>query len=281
MTTWKNSKCFEPRDRSCEGRHRDQSNTQPTSIISYSRHRGWVGVRKSRFSVHCHGFTGRKRAAKNKFPRNFQGSLTEAGPAIRVQAESRPALAVVGAQGVHTPVLAAPIVHLALINICKKKQGRSGQKLGGVDRKVFELRNIHPLLPDSRSEEWMQREQDWSFCYVQSVKLLVKFQRQNPILFVSQHKPSSSDHRSHWLQDNGLIHILHTSLLLQGNFKFLRQISSCAIIKNMEMMQTELHSSLIPAICGCAQVCTRCAPTRPFRLERIREGGTRSHPHQQ
>lgn len=45
-------------------------------------------------------------------------------------------------------------------------------------------------------------------------------------------------------------------MLVIGNFKFLRQISSCAIIRNMEMMWTELHSSLIPAICGCAQVYT-------------------------
>lgn len=53
-------------------------------------------------------------------PRNFQGSLTETGPAVRVQAEAGLALAVVGAQGVHTAVLAAPVVDLALVNICKK-----------------------------------------------------------------------------------------------------------------------------------------------------------------
>lgn len=85
-----------------------------------------MGARKPRFPVACHGFSGRKRGCKEReIAKGFdlQGSLTQAGPAVCVQAESGLALAVEGAQGVHTAVLAAPIVHLALVNICKKTRG--------------------------------------------------------------------------------------------------------------------------------------------------------------
>lgn len=43
--------------------------------------------------------------------------LTQAGPAIRVETEAGLALTEVGAWGVHTPVLAAAVVHLALVHI--------------------------------------------------------------------------------------------------------------------------------------------------------------------
>ena len=43
--------------------------------------------------------------------------LTQAGPAVRVETEAGLALAEVGAWGVHTPVLAATIVHLALVHV--------------------------------------------------------------------------------------------------------------------------------------------------------------------
>ena len=43
--------------------------------------------------------------------------LTQAGPAVRVETEAGLALAEVGAWGVHTPVLAAAVVHLALVHI--------------------------------------------------------------------------------------------------------------------------------------------------------------------
>lgn len=45
-----------------------------------------------------------------------------------MQAGAGLALAVVGAQSVHTAVLAAPVVHLALINICKKKKKKKSRE---------------------------------------------------------------------------------------------------------------------------------------------------------
>lgn len=46
--------------------------------------------------------------------------LTEAGAAVHVQARAWVAFTVVGAPGVNTSVLAASIVDLALINICRE-----------------------------------------------------------------------------------------------------------------------------------------------------------------
>lgn len=46
--------------------------------------------------------------------------LTEAGAAIHMQARARVAFAVVGAPGVNTSVLAASIMDLAFINICRE-----------------------------------------------------------------------------------------------------------------------------------------------------------------
>lgn len=44
-----------------------------------------------------------------------------------MQAKAQLALTVIGTKGVHTSVLAAPVVNLALINICRrKKKKRSG-----------------------------------------------------------------------------------------------------------------------------------------------------------
>ncbi len=58
--------------------------------------------------------------------------LTEAGAAVHMQARARVAFAVVGASGVNTSVLAASIMDLALINICRergrKETDRSSQK---------------------------------------------------------------------------------------------------------------------------------------------------------
>lgn len=45
------------------------------------------------------------------------GVHSKAGPAISVQAKAWFALTVIGSQGIHTSVLAAPVVNLALINI--------------------------------------------------------------------------------------------------------------------------------------------------------------------
>lgn len=46
------------------------------------------------------------------------GKDSYAGAAVNVQTKPRVALAVERASGVHTPMLAAPVVNLALINIC-------------------------------------------------------------------------------------------------------------------------------------------------------------------
>ena len=50
--------------------------------------------------------------------------LTQAGPAVRVEPEAGLALTEVGAWRVHTPVLAAAVVHLALVHICMGTRGR-------------------------------------------------------------------------------------------------------------------------------------------------------------
>lgn len=52
------------------------------------------------------------------------GVLTQAGPAIRVEPEAGLALTEVGAWRVHTPVLAAAVVHLALVHVCMGTRGR-------------------------------------------------------------------------------------------------------------------------------------------------------------
>lgn len=51
-------------------------------------------------------------------------TLTEAGPAVRVEPEAGFALTEVGAWRVHAPVMAAAIVHLALIHIWAGTGGR-------------------------------------------------------------------------------------------------------------------------------------------------------------
>lgn len=50
--------------------------------------------------------------------------LTEAGATVHMQARARVAFTVVGAPGVNTSVLAASIMDLALINICREGGGR-------------------------------------------------------------------------------------------------------------------------------------------------------------
>lgn len=61
--------------------------------------------------------------------------LTEAGAAVHMQARARVAFTVVGAPGVNTSVLAASIMDLALINICRegerKEKDRSRQRERG------------------------------------------------------------------------------------------------------------------------------------------------------
>lgn len=56
--------------------------------------------------------------------------LTEAGAAVHVQTWSRVALAVVGAPGVDTSVLAASIMDLALVDICSRGGSREGRRKG-------------------------------------------------------------------------------------------------------------------------------------------------------
>lgn len=60
----------------------------------------------------------RSLAGRWHLAREAAGVLTQAGPAIGMESEAGFALAEVGAWGVHTPVLAAAVVHLALIHIC-------------------------------------------------------------------------------------------------------------------------------------------------------------------
>lgn len=50
--------------------------------------------------------------------------LTEAGAAVGVEPESRLALALEGALGVGTALLAAPVQHLTLIHVCRRKGER-------------------------------------------------------------------------------------------------------------------------------------------------------------
>lgn len=56
--------------------------------------------------------------------------LTEAGAAVHVQTRARVALAVVGAPGVDTSVLAASVMDLALVNICSRGGSGEGRKKG-------------------------------------------------------------------------------------------------------------------------------------------------------
>lgn len=52
-------------------------------------------------------------------------SLTKAGASVHMQAEARVTLAVVGASSVHTFMLTASVMDLALINICKKQHAQT------------------------------------------------------------------------------------------------------------------------------------------------------------
>lgn len=155
-----------------------------------------------------------------------------------MQAESRLALAVVGAQGVHTAVLAAPIVHLALVNICKNTREK-WTKIRGVDRSVDELRNIYPLLSYSGSEERKQTRLVILLCLVRQATCeipgtnlqSVNNHHKSLIIFFSQHKPSTSGHPimvteskiMDLLIDSKIIDLLifYTSLLVKENLKFL------------------------------------------------------------
>lgn len=64
-----------------------------------------------------------------------------------MQAKARLALTVIGTKGVHTSVLAAPVVNLALINICRRKKKKE------VGMTASEVRILYPLLSDSRFKE--------------------------------------------------------------------------------------------------------------------------------
>lgn len=51
-----------------------------------------------------------------------KGFLTDAGASISVEPKSCPALALEGAMGVDTALLAASIQHLTLIHVCRKER---------------------------------------------------------------------------------------------------------------------------------------------------------------
>lgn len=117
-----------PRERSCKvparplgpphsaGRSRHNSSaSEPGPVRPRGHSRTWAppGVRADR-----QGQEPRREAAR------AQEMLTEAGPAVRVEPEAGLALAEVGAWRVHTPVMAAAIVHLALIHIWAGTEGR-------------------------------------------------------------------------------------------------------------------------------------------------------------
>lgn len=70
--------------------------------------------------------------------------LTEAGAAVHMQARALMAFTVVGAPGVNTSVLAASIMDLAFINICRKGEGekREGQKKAEGERDRREMSAI-------------------------------------------------------------------------------------------------------------------------------------------
>lgn len=62
--------------------------------------------------------------------------LTEAGAAVNMQARAQVAFTVVGASGVNTSVLAASIMDLAFINICREGgEKRERQKQAGGERR--------------------------------------------------------------------------------------------------------------------------------------------------
>lgn len=54
--------------------------------------------------------------------------LTEAGAAVHMQARARMAFTIVGAPGVDTSMLAAAVMDLALVNICRGGQRQTGEK---------------------------------------------------------------------------------------------------------------------------------------------------------
>lgn len=58
-----------------------------------------------------------------------EGFLTDAGAPVGVQPKSLPALALEGSLGVGTALLAAPVQHLTLIHICRRKgEGEEGSQ---------------------------------------------------------------------------------------------------------------------------------------------------------
>lgn len=76
--------------------------------------------------------------------------LTEAGASVHVQTRSWVAFAVVGSPGVHTSVLAASIVDLALINICRQ---RRDQRQTERDRWEINECNLTKFLHYGRGSE--------------------------------------------------------------------------------------------------------------------------------
>lgn len=69
-----------------------------------------------------------------------------------MQAKAWFALTVIRSKSIHTSVLAAPIVNLALINICRR-EGKRKKKIREMGMTLSEGRIIYSLLSDSRFKE--------------------------------------------------------------------------------------------------------------------------------
>lgn len=144
-----------------------------------------------------HAGAGTERAAE--VSRNGKLWLTNAGPAVCVQAKAWLAFAIVRSKGVHTSVLAAPVVDLALVNICKRK-GKQGRKFRGAGTMGSKVRIIYPPLTESRFEEQMQRERHCHFTMFNQSSCLRNFLQsgKKSLLLVSHHKPSFMLFTSRW-----------------------------------------------------------------------------------
>lgn len=75
--------------------------------------------------------------------------LTEAGAAVHVQARARVAFAVVGAPGVNASVLAASIMDLALINICRERRERRDRQKQRDGREMSAIW-LNPLIMEEK-----------------------------------------------------------------------------------------------------------------------------------